>query len=231
MRPIKIAKMDKNTVIGLLLIFLLFLGFSFYQTNRNQKIREAQEKQLAEQIARQAEDTAALTLTADTAIAATAAGNPALTAVQQFSNPQIADTNDYVVETAKAVYYFGKKGGCLRKAMLKDVYRYTPKDSAKQPLVLFEDGSNEMGIQLMLRDQTEVNTLDCYFLSEDTDTLVVDEKNNTLSLRIYPNVTGDAVACQTQDATSYIEYLYTFAPDDYRYSFKIRLRYCIIVLY
>lgn len=215
--------MDKNTVIGLLLIFLLFLGFSFYQTNRNQKIREAQEKQLAEQVARQAEDTTALSLTTDTAAATTTAvSDPALIAVQQFSNPQIADTGDYVVETNKAIYYFSKKGGCLRKAMLKDVYRYTPKDSAKLPLVLFEDGSNDMGIQLMLRDQTELNTRDCYFLSEETDTLVVDDKNNTLSLRIYPNVTGDAVACQTQDATSYIEYLYTFTPDDYRFFYKIR---------
>lgn len=213
--------MDKNTVIGLLLIFLLFLGFSFYQTNKNQKIRQAQEEQLAEMAAQQEKESNTLSLEADTAVSD---GNttPKLSKEQRFSNPQIADTNDYVVETQKAYYYFSKKGGYLHRAVLKDVYRYTPKDSAKEPLELFEGGSNQMGIGLMLADQTELNTRDCYFLSESADTLVVDEKNNTLSLRLYPNNVGDSIACQTQDPSSYIEYLYTFKPDDYKFSYKVR---------
>ena len=52
--------MDKNTVIGLLLIFGLFMGFSFYQTNKNQKLRKAQEEQLAEQAQQKAEEEKAI---------------------------------------------------------------------------------------------------------------------------------------------------------------------------
>jgi len=204
------------------LIFGLFLGFSFYQTNQRKKIREEQEAQLAEQAEREVRDTTTLSLQQDTAAQA-ATGTAVVSDAQRFSSPQVTGDNDYVVETDKAYYSFSKKGGYLRQVRLKDVYRYTPKDSAKQPLDLFEGGTNEMGIGLMLADQTEINTRDCYFLSSgDADTLVVDAKHNTLSLRLYPNLKGDSAQCQTQDANSYIEYLYTFKPGDYKFSYKIR---------
>ncbi|MBO4503918.1 MAG: membrane protein insertase YidC [Bacteroidales bacterium] len=213
--------MDKNTVIGLLLIFGLFMGFSFYQTNRAKKYREAQELQMAKQAEQKAEEAATLSLDTDTTTVPSADDNT-LTPAQRFSNPQLADTGDYVVETAKAYYCFSKQGGYLKHLYLKDVYRYTPKDSVKIMLELFEGGTNEMSVNLVLRDQTEVATRDCYFLAQGADTLVVDEKHKTLSLRLYPNSTGDSLQCQTQDAESYIEYLYTFDNDDYRFGFKMR---------
>ena len=212
--------MDKNTVIGLLLIFGLFMGFSFYQTNRAKKLREAQEQQMAEQAEQKANEAATLSLEQDT-IQVQSEATTALSPAQRFSSLQVADTSDYVVETDKAYYCFSKKGGYLKHLYLKDVYRYTPKDSAKVMLELFEGGTNEMSIDLMLRDQTEVATRDCYFLADVDDTLVVDEKHKTLSLRLYPNSTGDSVQCQTQDAKSYIEYRYTFDNNDYRFGFKV----------
>ena len=214
--------MDKNTVIGLLLIFGLFMGFSFYQTNRNQKLRKAQEEQLAEQAAQKAEEEKTLSLDQKNEVADSTAAN-AMTPAEKFSSPQVADDgSDYIVETKKAKYAFSKKGGYLKNLWLKDIYRYTPKDSAKILLELFEGGSNEMSFKLMLHDQTEISTKDCYFLSSNADSLVVTEKNNTLALRLYPNKTGDSLQCQTQDAESYIEYLYTFNNDDYRFGFKVR---------
>ena len=214
--------MDKNTVIGLLLIFGLFLGFSFYQSNRNKKIREEQEEMMAQEAAKQKQEqeTGTLSLTEDTL-----AAEPVTTEkdyVKAFSNPQVANDNDYVVETEKAIYKFSKKGGYLKSAILKDVYRYTPKDSAKKQLELFEGGSNEMGINLMLRDQTEISTKDCYFVADKDDTLVVDGKNTSLILRLYPNQKGDSVQCDMLDNTSYIEYIYTFKNDDYKFGFKVR---------
>ncbi|MBR4918394.1 MAG: membrane protein insertase YidC [Bacteroidales bacterium] len=214
--------MDKNTVIGLLLIFGLFLGFSFYQSNRNKKIREEQEEMMAQEAAKQKQEqeTGTLSLAEDTL-----AAEPVTTEndfVKAFSNPQVANDDDYVVETEKAIYKFSKKGGYLKSAILKDVYRYTPKDSAKKQLELFEGGSNEMGINLMLRDQTEISTKDCYFVSDKDDTLVVNGKNTTLILRLYPNQKGDSVQCDMLDNTSYIEYIYTFKNDDYKFGFKVR---------
>ena len=198
------------------------MGFSFYQTHRNQKIREEQEKAMAEQAANQKQEQETLSLADTVAQTDTTAVKETKSPAQVFSNPQVSNEDDYVVETDKAIYRFGKKGGCLKSAILKDVYRYTPKGETKQPLELFADGTNEMSIGLMLRDQTEISTKDCYFISDTEDTLKVDGKNNTLILRLYPNYKGEAVECGMLDNASYIEYAYSFSNEDYRFGFKIR---------
>jgi YidC/Oxa1 family membrane protein insertase len=219
--------MDKNTVIGLLLIFALFLGFSFYQTNQVKKQRAAQEAQMLEEMEKEtAESAKTLSLDAQSDTAQTTATPTAtaasLTPAQRFSNAQVDDQSDYTVETSKAYYRFSKKGGYLKEIQLKDVYRYTPKDAEKEPLVIYEGGSNSMAMKLMLRDQTEISTADCYFVA-DADELVVDEKHNKLSLRLYPNGKSDSTQCQVLDQKSYIEYLYTFSNDDYKFDYQINI--------
>ena len=209
--------MDKNTVIGLLLIFALFLGFSFYQTSQVKKRQAEQEAQMTEEMAKKAEETAN-TLSLDAQSDTNKTAEPAATAMapaQRFSNAQVGE-GDYTVETAKAYYRFSKKGGYLREIQLKDVYRYTPKGADKEPLVIYEGGSNSMAMKLMLRDQTEISTADCYFVA-DADDLVIDAQHNKLSLRIYPNTPNDSAGCQTLNQKSYIEYLYTFSNDDYKF--------------
>ena len=217
--------MDKNTVIGLLLIFALFLGFSFYQTNQVKKQRAAQEAQMLEEMEKEAAESAqtlSLDAQSDTAQTASTPVNTTLTPAQRFSNAQVDEQGDYTVETAKAYYRFSKKGGYLKEIQLKDVYRYTPKNAEKEPLVIYEGGSNSMAMKLMLRDQTEISTADCYFVA-NADELVVDEKHNKLSLRIYPNAGTDSAQCQVLDQKSYIEYLYTFSNDDYKFDYQINI--------
>ena len=217
--------MDKNTVIGLLLIFALFLGFSFYQTNQVKKQRAAQEAQMEEELQKEAEE-AAKTLSldnqTDTLTDSTTPAVTSLTPAQRFSNAQVDENGDYTVETAKAYYLFSKKGGYLKQIQLKDVYRYTPKDAEKQPLIIYDGGSNCMAMKLMLRDQSEISTADCYFVA-DVDELVVDAQHNKLSLRLYPNTKSDSAQCQVLDQKSYIEYLYTFSNDDYKFDYEINV--------
>ena len=216
--------MDKNTVIGLLLIFALFLGFSFYQTSQMKKQKAAQEAQLSEEIEKEYAETAqALSLDkSDTTVTPASSETAALSPAQKFSNAQVDENGDYVVETAKAYYFFSKKGGYLKQIELKDVYRYTPKDSEKQPLVIYEGGSNKMSMKLMLRDQSEISTSDCFFVA-NTDELVVDEQHKKLSLRLYPNSGADSAKCQVLDQKSYIEYLYTFSNEDYKFDYEINV--------
>ena len=216
--------MDKNTVIGLLLIFALFLGFSFYQTSQVKKRQAEQEAQLTEEMAKQAEETAN-TLSLDAQSDTNKTAEPVatkLTPAQRFSNAQVDENGDYTVETAKAYYRFSKKGGYLKEIQLKDVYRYTPKDAEKEPLVIYEGGSNNMSMKLMLRDQTEISTDDCFFVA-NTDELVVDAQHNKLSLRLYPNASADSAQCQVLNQKSYIEYLYTFSNEDYKFDYQINM--------
>ena len=117
--------MDKNTVIGLLLIFALFMGFSFYQTSKVKKQQAAQQEQALRELAQSAEETNN-TLSLDAQSDTNKTAEPAaatLTPAQRFSNAQVDENGDYTVETAKAFYRFSKKGGYLKEIQLKDVYR------------------------------------------------------------------------------------------------------------
>jgi len=216
--------MDKNTVIGLLLIFALFLGFSFFQTSQLKKQKAAQEEMMSQEADKEAQETAErLSLDAQSDTNRTAEPVAAkLTPAQKFSNAQVDEGGDYTVETSKAYYRFSKKGGYLKEIQLKDVYRYTPKGAEKEPLVIYEGGSNEMAINLMLRDQTEISTADCYFVA-NAEELVVYEKHNKLSLRLYPNAEADSTGCQVLNKKAYIEYLYTFSNDDYKFDYEINM--------
>lgn len=216
--------MDKNTVIGLLLIFALFMGFSFYQTSKVKKQQAAQQEQALQELAESAEETNN-TLSLDAQSDTNKTAEPAaakLTPAQKFSNAQVDEEGDYTVETAKAYYRFSKKGGYLKEIQLKDVYRYTPKGAEKEPLVIYEGGSNSMAMKLMLRDQTEISTDECVFVA-NTDELVVDAQHNKLSLRLYPNSSADSAQCQVLNQKSYIEYLYTFSNEDYKFDYQINM--------
>ena len=43
-----------------------------------------------------------------------------------------------------------------------------------------------------------------------------------LSLRVYPYLTGDSAASNALDTASYLEFCYTFRPDDYRFDYTVR---------
>lgn len=219
--------MDKNTLIGLLLIFGLFLGFSFYTSSKTKKFQEQQQKAQQEAMAQQMADTTATATLEDVPQAATAEATPAPTPrSNKFSTPDIAQEKDYVVETEKAYYTFAQKGGYIKRVELKDIYRYTPKDSTKLPLVLFDGDDNLMNIKLQCWDYSEINTADYYFLCDLGDTLKLQgDQPQTLSLKLYPNrIDSTGSACQTLDNDSYIEYLYTFNPNDYRFGFRVNFK-------
>ena len=113
--------MDKNTVIGLLLIFAVFLGFSFYQTSQVKKRQAAQEAQQLEQMQKeeeQAANTLSLDAQSDTTRTEESPAVASLTPAQKFSNAQVDEDGDYKVETGKAYYYFSKKGGYLKQIEL-----------------------------------------------------------------------------------------------------------------
>ena len=97
--------MDKNTVIGLLLIFALFLGFSFFQTSQVKKQKAAEEALMAEEMEKEAKEAASLSLDAqnDTLQDTTAPAVANLTPAQKFSNAQVGE-GDYTVETAQAQF-------------------------------------------------------------------------------------------------------------------------------
>ena len=212
--------MDKNTITGLLLIFAIMLGVSFYNSSKQKEKQrealrseqyevsseaEAQERSSAEaQEGSSAEN--ALPLSRSTALPLSRA---------PFFTPDTLANSVYVVETDKAVYHFSKYGGYLSFAYLKDIYAYAPKGEEKPPLILYDGSNCAMNMDLMLQNQSVVKTKDCYFASEQPDSLRISETGNRLSLKLFPIHDNEI------DKTSYIEYVYTFKNDDYSFGFRI----------
>jgi YidC/Oxa1 family membrane protein insertase len=224
--------MDKNTIIGLLLLFGLFVGYSFYNSSKIKKTQEEQAKEMAEQVAKQPKgDSLTKQLPAASSLPdsnvveqADSNVNAATPAMKElFPVVESDDNSAYQVETDLAKYSISKKGGYVSRIELKNIYHYTPKDSVKQPLVLFENDENTIDISLMLNDQSVIHSKDYMFISNIEDTLFVNEKGKkTLSLRLHPiNKDTNGTTCETLDKDSYIEYLYTFSADNYRFEFDI----------
>ncbi len=229
--------MDKNTIIGLLLIFALFMGFSFYTSQKNAKHREQVEKEMLAQEEKAREDSIANAVAASMASqlettnnAATNADSTANRAAEQqklplyavaFQMPADAANGDFKVVTNKAIYSFARKGGYLKRVEFKNVYKFAPKDSVKPQVVLFDGDNNNINIDLMLKNQAVVHSKDLTFSSDIKDSLVVNEDSAVLSLKVFP--AGVAAANDSTDgsAESYIEYLYTFYPNDYHFGFKV----------
>ncbi|MCQ2272230.1 MAG: membrane protein insertase YidC [Bacteroidales bacterium] len=221
--------MDKNTIIGLLLVFALCMGFSFFTSHRNAKQREAAEQAAAEQQANLASgaETAQIeedyqtienseNLSSDTTGNVRQAKKLPLYATA-FRIPEDAANGDFQVSTNRAIYSFARKGGYLKRVELKNVYKFAPKDSVKPQVVLYEDDANSMNIDLMLKNQAVIHSKDLTFSSEVKDTLIVDKDSAVLSLKVYPAAGTDSVGNQD----SYIEYRYTFFADDYHFDYKI----------
>jgi len=221
--------MDKNTVTGLLLIFAIILGVSFYNSSQQKKaLQEKAEQEAVHQIAMM--DSLANTVMYQDVETADAeeqkekdAENeplttnhlPLTTNHSLFYSPESIATPNYVVETDRAIYHFSKIGGYLNYAYLKDIYGYAEKGEEKPPLVLFDGENTQMNMELMLQNQTRVQTQFCYFSSEQPDTLMIDDSNSALSLKLFPVTNGEIAPA------SYIEYLYSFKNDDYSFGFRI----------
>ena len=99
--------MDKNTIIGLLLIFGMLMGYSFYATNKAKKANEAKAKEIAEQQAKIQEDVemAAQAVSDSTATDALQAQDTTQTVTKNlgaFGYTDESQTGDYVVNTKLA---------------------------------------------------------------------------------------------------------------------------------
>ena len=229
--------MDKNTIIGLLLIFALFMGFSFYTSQKNAKYQEQVEKERMEQEQKAREDSIANAVATsmvnqqnlnETGEVATAAGATTAETQQRlplyavaFQMPEDAQDGDFTVETNKAIYTFARQGGYLKRIEMKEAYKFAPKDSVKPHVVLFDGDASSFNIDLMLKNQATIHSKDLTFSSEIKD-LVVTEDSTVLSLKVYPagaTQSGDSAVAAVSD--SYIEYLYTFYPNEYHFGYKI----------
>lgn len=225
--------MDKNTIIGLVIISALLIGYMFLSRPSKEELAERQRVQDSiahEQMIKEEEaKVAADLLKAEAARAAedSSANADELTPEQQDSIKKEKLQKEYgifaqsvngenkftVVENNKMIIKFLNRGGKIYSVQLKEYMTYS-----QEPLVLFENDENSVfGVVLTINGRPLV-TNNMYFeplLAEGqvagNDTIKVGDKDLNLSMRL------------SASAGKYIEYKYVIRPDDYMLDFSLNI--------
>ena len=160
--------MDKNTITGIVLIALLFIGFTWWSQPSEEEIK-AQQEQLAQQEA--AKDKAAkaekdaVKAQRERALQQTLEDSTAL-----FHNALKGTPQNVVLKNKHVELTFNTKGATVEKAVIKG---YKDNIKEKNDVVLFDKDEQSLNYTLVAKE-TNISTQDLYFnVSALTDSTVV----------------------------------------------------------
>lgn len=199
--------MDKNTIIGLVLIFGIIFGFSWFnkpsevemqamQQERDSiaMVREVQHLAATEiENAKRKQDSIALaTRTIDTAQLEASYGS--------FANSVYGTNDTTLVETELLKLKFSNKGGRIISAELKD---YQTHDSL--PLFLFGANENKQNFTFLTANNRVINTENLFFIPIVKET--AEAKIVTMRLAV--------------NSESHLDFIYTIPMDNYMTTMEI----------
>jgi len=201
--------MDRNTIIGFILMILILVGFTWMNRPSQEQIeaqRRYQDSIAVVQAKQQAEFEAAAITAQEQKLELDSINstNPDSLHLVQIQNQfgafsSVAEGQEEIVtlENEKLEIKFSTKGGQVHSVRLKDFETYESK-----PLILF-DGENEsrLGMTLITADNRVVNTENLYFVPEKTSDQV-------------------RMKLKTTDG-SYLDFVYSLAPNDYVLRFDV----------
>lgn len=211
--------MDRNTVIGLLLITAIIIGFTIY--NRPSQEQIAEQQRLRDSIAlaetQRAEVLNKAEIESDTFLGEVAQIEHGNNISNFFSagSTQVSDNSDslntiadpsqaeelIVLENDKVRLVLNTKGGSIQSAQLKEYLHYLG-DS----LFLFENKEEaRFNLELFNRNSVRLSTEDEYF------TPIKSANDNSVIMRLQ------------QSADQYIDFVYTLPEDEYMMDFDIRV--------
>lgn len=222
--------MDKNSIIGLVVIGALLVGYMLITKPSKEELAESKRRQdsivqaekikdsiiKAEQIAIVNErDSIAETLNENVVIADT------LTSEQKDSLNEAILTSEfgvfkgsatgveefYTIENSKMIITLSNRGGKIYSVELKEYKTYY-----QEPLVLFtNDSTGTFGLEMVAQGKALL-TNDMYFVpTNDAKSQKVTDKPLTTAMRLKVS------------EEKYIEYVYTIKPDDYMIDFDINI--------
>ncbi len=227
--------MDRNTIIGIVLIFAILIGFSYLNKPSEEQIEaekrrqdsiaqvEALRKQEAETQIKQMEQEAE-EASLDQLSDSTVASNEAIAKYGAFGAAAIGDEKFITLENNLMKVTVSTKGGKIYSVELKDYQTY---DSL--PLILFEGAGNMFGMNFFSQNRS-ILTDDLYFkpsVSRDNITVSGSEvkkgkKGNEKYNEVNPG--GSEYISLRLDAGNgrYLEYEYGLKHNSYMVDFNIK---------
>ena len=206
--------MDKNTIIGFILIAAIVFGFA--ALNKPSEAEIAKRKKYNDSIALVQQQQAVIQQQADATKLNSA--NPDSTALNDsaavalksdafgaFKTAAFGEEKFFTVENELIRLKFSNKGGRIYSAELKN---YRTHDSL--PLILFDKDESALGFTLTTTNNRVVNTADLYF--EPVGEVTKDAKGNqTFVFRL-----------KTDQPGSYLDFIYTIPANDYMVKYDIK---------
>ncbi|MBT5992743.1 MAG: membrane protein insertase YidC [Bacteroidetes bacterium] len=206
--------MDRNSILGFLLIAAVLLGFYFINKPNEQELAEKQRISdstfvVQDSIRKQAIVQAAIadTGTQIQSISDTSSFQEAvvLNVPAEFEKFTEGSDDFIVLESNWLKVKIAPKGGRVVYAELKE---YTTYEGA--PLILFDEGDQEFGYKFSASNKI-VNTSDLYFEVDQNATAMSTEAGSTVSMKMKLN------------EHQYIEHKFSLVDDSYMLDFQINL--------
>jgi YidC/Oxa1 family membrane protein insertase len=229
--------MDRNTIIGVALIFSILIGFSYYNRPSDEQIAAAKrtqdsiemvrvEKEKADFIAKQEEE-------AKASVVATVSSDSIVSQEDQarkekfgvFANASTGKEKFYTIENNLIKVTFSNKGGRIYSVELKNYKTYEQK-----PLILFEGNTSKFGMNFFAQNRS-IETESFYFTpSDSTEKTVLNgpavkigkegiEKSNAA------NVESRSISMRLMAGDGkYLEYKYSLSYNSYLVGFEVNTK-------
>lgn len=199
--------MDRNSVIGLTLIFLILIGTIFINqptVEEAQRLKREQDS-MAALVQQRSQDSLlqaveeqeslpdSVRFTQDSALADSRFG--------MFAPLAMGQNGLVVLENEKIQVEFSKKGGVPKRVWLKPYKRALQEgQTEKQNLILFEGSDNQLNYTFMSYDNHQIRTDELYFTPSATNVVVQgDSATLTLTARLNNNISISQVYTLRKD--------------------------------
>lgn len=219
--------MDKNTLVGLLLIGAIVIGFGILNGPSDEEIAEqkrlldsieqvdAIQQEVIEEQAQKTESSFSEAVDSKGALVSSMASDSAQMADQiqafgAFASSSIGEAKTFIVETDLMKLTFSTKGGNIQKAVLKEYFQYAEDGEEGAELVLFDSTSN-FNLNFFTRDSKNITTDELVFTTEASSQNINGDDERTVSFKL------DA------GADRYIEYVYKIKGNDYMIDFDVNM--------
>jgi YidC/Oxa1 family membrane protein insertase len=211
-------KFDKNTAIGFTLMILMLLGFSWYQANEQEKLRETQQAALdgaaeatspssgAVADAEQPQLTMASDSTLSDSLSQVLADQVVVAKYGVLASAVNGESRSVVIHNSKVKLTLNTKGGLFSSAELLDGYKNY---ASKENIRLWSEAFSTMKLRLQVAGKGEFPSDEFYFEPSATD-VDASQTPGTLTMRL-----------QSQEPGKYLELTYTLQPDAYSVDVKV----------
>ncbi|WP_418992146.1 membrane protein insertase YidC [Alistipes sp.] len=224
--------MDKKTILGVVVVAVLFLGFAYFNSQQQKEYQEQMAAFKAYQDSVAAATRPAIPAADSTALAAVGSGDSvvaASAASDAVRERQVAQLGEYLasaregevqeitIENEVMTVRFSTLGGQITGVTLKDYTQYAPRGERNRPVELFDPATAYFGLSFFIKNglnNVRVNTMDYYFTPLPVET--AEDGAQVVAMRL--NVGEEA----------WLEYRYLIyngaAPQrDYLVDFDVRL--------